>query len=391
MPLRSLVPVVLLALAVLPAAAQPAAADLLARTEAVYRGLDAYRLGATIAIEMEAGGMRQGMELRVETARRGPDALRGELRSDALHLVAVGGADSTLVVLPDAGVFARRAGPLRLDDASTPVPDLAGKYATIGQDVDTAWVDREATLDVDGAARAAWVVEVRYTPRPTAAGADSTHKTLWIDQADFVVLRDDTWSYASDSPFGGPAEMREQTVFTRLALGMPDAALFALAPPPGATEVPADELLGAVVPADAGLVGRTAADFTLPALDGAAVTLSDLRGRTVLINFWATWCGPCRMEMPALDALYAEHADAGLVVLAVDLAEAPADVRAYVERYGYRFPVLLDADGAVGDAYGALSIPVSVIVGPDGVVTHHFEGAQPEATFRAALAELGFE
>ncbi|MHB8620376.1 MAG: TlpA disulfide reductase family protein, partial [Chloroflexota bacterium] len=84
--------------------------------------------------------------------------------------------------------------------------------------------------------------------------------------------------------------------------------------------------------------GHLAADFTLPLLQGGQVRLSRLRGKVVVLNFWATWCPPCRTEMPDLQAVYRQHWAAGLVILGVDLGEDPATVQAFVRHIGVTYP-----------------------------------------------------
>lgn len=106
-------------------------------------------------------------------------------------------------------------------------------------------------------------------------------------------------------------------------------------------------------------------DFTLPGMDGE-VSLADYRGQYVLVNFWATWCPPCRDEMPDLQAYYNSYRDRGFTLLAINEAEDPATVRQFVEGFGFTFPIALDLDGAVMKQYGTESLPTSYLIGPDG-------------------------
>jgi thiol-disulfide isomerase/thioredoxin len=117
-------------------------------------------------------------------------------------------------------------------------------------------------------------------------------------------------------------------------------------------------------------IGRVAPDFKLSSLDGQSVSLSDFRGRPVLINFWATWCGPCRYEMPFLQQVYedAVWVEKGLVVLAVDIGESPVTVKDFVEFYGLTFPVLLDINQKVKLEYNVRNIPTTFLVDADGVI-----------------------
>ena len=131
--------------------------------------------------------------------------------------------------------------------------------------------------------------------------------------------------------------------------------------------------------------GFLAPDFTLTTLDGDTVRLSDLRGRPVLINFWASWCGPCRAEMPHLEAAYEAHSDAGLIVLGVDQLESPPLVARFVEEFGLTFPIPLDRDGKVSAAYQARALPTSFFVDADGIIRDAFTGPMTAGLIESKL------
>jgi len=116
-----------------------------------------------------------------------------------------------------------------------------------------------------------------------------------------------------------------------------------------------------------------APDFTLSTIDGDPITLSDLRGRWVLVNFWATWCAPCRDEMPLLASLAATQRDT-LTVLAVNMREDPAKVRAYLAELNMTLPILVDPDDATLLAYGVRGLPVSFLIAPDGALARRIVG-----------------
>ena len=108
-------------------------------------------------------------------------------------------------------------------------------------------------------------------------------------------------------------------------------------------------------------------DFTLESLDGRKVSLSSFKGKVVLLSFWATWCGPCKEEMPGMQALYEKLRGRGFEVVAVDMMEDKATVAKFVKTSGYTFPVLLDSTGAVGGGpYAARAIPTNYIVDKGG-------------------------
>jgi peroxiredoxin len=114
--------------------------------------------------------------------------------------------------------------------------------------------------------------------------------------------------------------------------------------------------------------GTEIIDFELELLSGGNKKLSDYRGQVVFLNFWATWCGPCRFEMPSMQELYTRFKDDGFVIVAVNLQEDKRTVQKFIDSLGLTFPVLLDKSGSVGATYGARSIPTSYIVDRNGYV-----------------------
>lgn len=133
-------------------------------------------------------------------------------------------------------------------------------------------------------------------------------------------------------------------------------------------------------------IGETAPDFTLEDLDGNKVSLKDFKGeKIVYLNFWATWCPPCRMEMPDLNRLYEEYKDEDFVVLAVNLGESEKIVREFIEENQYTFPVLLDESQKVGINYNTFAIPTSVIIDKEGVVRVYVPGLLTYEEMKEAL------
>ncbi|MFQ5343028.1 MAG: redoxin domain-containing protein [Anaerolineae bacterium] len=135
-------------------------------------------------------------------------------------------------------------------------------------------------------------------------------------------------------------------------------------------------------------MGQPAPDFTLRGPSGETIRLTDFAGQPLLVNFWATWCPPCRLEMPLLEQTYEKLKDDGLVVLAVDVQEGPELANPYIAEMGLTFPVALDRAGAVASAYRVTGLPTSVFVDANGVVTDIHRGALVESTLQGYLDDI---
>lgn len=133
-----------------------------------------------------------------------------------------------------------------------------------------------------------------------------------------------------------------------------------------------------------------APDFTLRALDGSNLRLHEQRGRVVLINFWATWCGPCRQEMPLLNQLYQKYRGSGFTLLGINVDEDGRKAQAVANQLGLAFPVLLDADKAVSQRYELASMPSTLLIDRDGRVRYLHKGYQAgyEALYEKQIREL---
>jgi cytochrome c biogenesis protein CcmG, thiol:disulfide interchange protein DsbE len=134
--------------------------------------------------------------------------------------------------------------------------------------------------------------------------------------------------------------------------------------------------------------GQLAPDFSLDDINGQRVKLSDLRGHPVIVNFWATWCPPCRQEAPAIQAAYQRYRDQGVILLGVNLREDAQTIQQFAKEFGLTYPLLLDRDGAVSDRYQVRGIPTTVFVDADGVVRARHVGPLTEDKLVEYLAPL---
>jgi peroxiredoxin len=138
-------------------------------------------------------------------------------------------------------------------------------------------------------------------------------------------------------------------------------------------------------------VGRVAPDFLLETPEGGELRLSDLRGQPVLVNFWASWCAPCRQEMPEIVRAY-DAADGGLVVVGVNLQENAGAVTSFADDYGMTFPIAIDRTGQVGESWrigGPIEgIPSSYFIDADGVVRARHYGPMSDEDLQSGLSEI---
>ncbi|HVP39926.1 MAG TPA: redoxin family protein [Candidatus Saccharimonadales bacterium] len=212
---------------------------------------------------------------------------------------------------------------------------------------------------------------------------------LWLDPGRGLVLRQVSALRITVRTGSPPVELRTTTTFDLVRVGQPlPDSLFLFAPPPGAELV---EQLGVRRPSVSALIGKPKIGFTLPDLAGKQRSLDDFKGRVVLLDFWASWCGPCRMEMPSIQKLHQEFKGKGLVVLAVNQGEEAERAGAFLKQNGYTFTALLDAGGTVGQQYGAAGIPTVAVIDRKGTIVAHFVGVRPEEELRAALAKAGLK
>lgn len=182
---------------------------------------------------------------------------------------------------------------------------------------------------------------------------------------------DDSETAQKDEPAEEPAEAQD------------DVPSYALDPEEPVSSFDPEEILEGYY---YGIVDMPIIDFELEDLEGSKVRLSDLKGKAVFLNFWATWCPPCREEMPHMQEFYEKYKDSGVVILAVNSNQlenqgidnserAENKAREFIEQGGYTFPVLLDRDGEVWNIYMQRGIPVTYMIDKEGIIRYMKPGA----------------
>jgi cytochrome c biogenesis protein CcmG, thiol:disulfide interchange protein DsbE len=134
-------------------------------------------------------------------------------------------------------------------------------------------------------------------------------------------------------------------------------------------------------------IGHLAPDFTLDALNGDNLTLSEFRGHPVILNFWATWCGPCRAEAPALETAADLVGDSG-VILGVNVQEDPLSVMQFIDQYGLSYPIVLDSNGEVAKLYRVRAYPTTYFINANGTIAELYTGALNAPLIQKRIREL---
>lgn len=228
-----------------------------------------------------------------------------------------------------------------------------------------------------------------YLTLSLIAGSRKSELTLLIDPRTHLVRRAVMDMKAVLQQQGRP-DIKAAVYTVDYTTIKPDAAMkadqFAWALPEGAKELAATRLRGGAPEEEEhdesealALVAQPAPDFTLPDLAGNSVTLSKLNGSVVVLDFWASWCGPCVVSLPRLDKIHQDYAKKGLKICAINLRESKKEAADFVAANNLTLPVLLDADGSVAKLYRVEGIPQTVIIGKDGLVKKVIVGFDPDA------------
>ena len=378
-----------------PAPANLSAQQILAKTAENYRGVTGYAVAGSIATHMVIQGQPQDVANTLFVAYGGPGRSRFEADTPNDRMVFVNSADSSYTFASSIGqymilprkVTASNGLPAVDPNSSHPFEG----YGRLADHVASATLVGRDTATVNGKTVATYVIDVSYDSTVAPLRMVPKPKRLVIDAGRFVVVGDATAIEREHPALPDPIKIEQNARYTSIEWNVkPPDSLFAFAVPRGASRV--DKLDPESAPEPEGaLTGQPAEDFTLLDLKGVKRALSSHRGSVVLLDFWATWCGPCRREMPIIAKLHERYAKRGLVVYGVNCSETTAKAKAFVEKYGYTFPQLLDKDGDVQTRYQITAIPTVFIVDKKGTIRAHLVGGRSEDELLSALERAGLD
>lgn len=393
--------VLALNVAALPAAAQTDAnADFVkakAQAAKLADSLQSYEIKADLAMEQKPVGAPEGMKFEAtqHTAGRMPDRLLVKIESPMFQQTwGTGAATSWFYFAQQQACYVgdpvKLTRVLETEQAQGLDPDqIYNFYAGVGEhilssDVQVAAETGHENLTVNGAEVPCQVF--KFTTTDEASGQENGHGAYWFDPRSGLVLKSSVTTLNEQN--GMEMEGTMTSAITSFTLnGKPSEDLFNYTPVAGTRVVDSFERL---LNPDS-MVGETAADISFTTFAGETVNLSDYRGKVVFLDFWATWCGPCRMEMPHIQKLYEEMKDAGEVVFLGASNEDQKTIQAWLEKNPYTFKIVMVKPEDAQTKFKVSSIPAGFVIDREGKIAAHMIGAQSEKQLRDALKKAGIE
>ena len=321
-------------------------------------------------------------------AVQNPGKARVELNIGAGKLMVSDG-EATWTYLPSTKLYSKITAAQSSDGvaANLAVLDVMGFF----EDAKSAKTVRSEAIDVDGQNYDCWVVTSNVKiPAGAAMGGTLSDglMTTWVDKKSLISVQEVIAYSVKVAPTAGASPVEYKSTLKQIMRGLKvdqpiAASVFAFTPPADAKEQPAQVAGGRT-----DLTGTIAPTFKGVSLDGKAFSLESLKGKTVLLDFWETWCGPCIRSMPTTDKLAADYAMQGLVVLAVDVDESRDTVEKFLKTKPLGYPVLMGGESGIPAAYGVTVFPTFVLIGPDGKIAAHQFGFN-EAALGGIAAKAG--
>ena len=370
----------------------PDGSTLVKQDEAAVKKYRSLRFLEEATTEMVMGGQTMKVTSEITRAVLNPGKMRMEAKVQGRTMLVVSDGESTWMYYSTNNEYTRKSAALGPEGimAAMGIGDMAPKLADVHMPPKTIG---EESVTIDGQKHDCWVVrtDIGAMELPAAAqGAKLSDgvMTYWFDKKLGIDLQS-TIAMKVSTPGGLSIETRLKTVKKEFAIDGPmDDSLFAFTPPEGAKEVEKLTLFGSFG-ATPDLVGKAAPEFTVPAPDGKPYSLAALQGKPVLLDFWATWCAPCRASMPTVEQISRDYKDQGLVVLGVNSGEDRDTVREFLKKTPMPYPAVLGVDNGILKDYQVTVYPTFVLIGADGKIAAYEMGFGGEARLRAMVEKAG--
>ena len=364
-------------------------------TERVAENLQSYAVQGSLVIENKTAGQPEPMRLEValKGAARWPDRLASSQVSDVFNLNLGLGADQSWFYLGQAGTSYVGA-PLKLSrdlEGATEMELEESKifnfFAGIGSFLlsgDLAVLPETGSETVTVGEREITCQVFRSPSALATEGDEEGDKTFWFDPESGLVVKASLQSTMVQQ--GRTVEQSLTFKLTGFQINQPVAEELFQYTPTAETRVVSS--LDRVLNPDS-MTGEVAADLTFTDFEGKSVQLSDYRGKVVFLDFWATWCKPCLMEMPHLQKLHEELGPGGEVVFLGASSEPQATIKAFLAKNSYNFKIVMVKQEDAQKKFKVSNIPAGFVIDKEGVIRAHLIGAQTEAQLRKALSRAG--
>ena len=374
-----------------PALADRPAEDLLERVGAVYSGAKSYHFLAREQTVTKGDGAEKMTRLVAMTALDGEGRTRVEFDDRVNGGAAVDDGVNRWVYVPSLKKYAKLPSK---GTANPAVPGLnfeaiakrfTGRYAIVGERIIQAKISGNEPQSVNDETVDCVIVDVEYGPPPGLRDGEIKRR-FWIDRRSLLIVREHSVASMETPQAEGRVEVTQDIFFDIAHAGKPvSRELFYFVPPSDALMVESFSGTNDTLGGDA---AEPAPDFTLTDFDGESVQLSSLRGKVVLLDFWATWCGPCRYDMPFVQQLYEELKPRGLEVYGVN-AEGNNKAVSYLNQFGYTFPNLIDRSMTAARLYNISAIPTFIVIDRQGKLSSYMKGTRSVDQLRAAIMKAG--
>ena len=371
----------------------PDARKLIKETSDILLAHKSYQLEQRAVVDV-TGSLPARVEMVVKIAASHPGRLRIESSGKMGDSLIVSNGEATWMYIGALKQYTKTAA------AATPeslvrslVPGMAGVMDQLKakDPYVSAKITGEEQVEVDGQKYDCYVVEARLDTITLPGSIEMANgiQKLWVDKVSKLTLKQTMTATMQGGSLTAPAQMNEATTVISQKLDAPMTdAMFNFTPPEGAKLVP--EFTGGVK-ANSDLTGQAAADFKLKSVDGKDFSLQDLHGKFVLLDFWATWCMPCRHDLQVMEKIHQEFHKKGLIVLGIDGDEDADTVNEFLPTAKLSYPILLTAASGVITSYSVKAFPTVVLIDADGKIVFYHVGSGVEKALRESLAKLGLE
>ena len=369
----------------------PDAQTLYDRAQAAAKSFHSLQYSAEMTMQL---GVPSGpIKSTTEVAYLSPGKTRMEIKTSGTTMLDVSDGETTWVYNSMTKQYAKipaAQGPaavmavmgIKLPDTSY----IHTSYKTTGQE----------TIDIDGQKYECWVVEMQISEFSFASGPNdkaappkvtAAVMTSWIDKKLGIDVQ---FTLAMTMQMGGQDnEMHQKVVKKSLKIDQPlDEALFTFNPPSDAKEVKELSMFPSVA-AKPDLAGTLAPAFEVKTISGETFSLAALKGKPVLLDFWATWCGPCRRSMPVLEKISVEFKNSDLVILGVNTGEDREVVEEFLKKAPFEYPAVLSGESGILESYKVTAYPTFILIGRDGKIVANEVGFGGEDQLRQMIDKAG--